>query len=597
MKTGYIHFEEAGTIPGLFELRLKKDPHKVAYRQHDAESGTWFEKTWDQMNRAASCWQGALENEGMLPGDRVGIMVRNSIEWVLLDISALASGCVVVPIFIKDSHENIVHIVNDAQLRMLVVEDMETWEGLAPIHGKMPTVQRVLIIRRFPQKPRDERVRYFEDWLCTDDSGIYVHDVTPDSHATIVYTSGTTGLPKGVVLTHRNILWNAHVGLKAVEVYPEDLFLSFLPLTHMFERTVGYYLPMMAGSAVCYARNVRTVAEDLITQRPTIIISVPLVFQRIYERVMGEVAKAPAVKRALFGLAVKTGHGAFLHRQGRGGWSPLFLLDPLFKKIVGKKILEKMGGRLRFAVAGGAPLPVYIWDLFVAIGLPILQGYGLTETSPVLSVNRLDNNRGDTVGPLLDDVQARIEPSGEIVVKSPGIMQGYWKNDEATKALIGPDGWLHTGDVGELEDGHLKITDRLKQIIVMSNGEKVPPARVEAAIKALGLFENLMIVGEQKPFLVLVGRLLPEKTAPFAKSAGLPDPKEGEATPEAMCEALLAAVNGALTPFPGYVRVKRLVLIDETWLPDNGFLTTTLKLKRQVIMEKYKKEIDAAFAG
>lgn len=595
--TDYIDYKEAGTIAGLFELRIKKNPGKMAYRQYDEPRGVWVEKTWGDMNRDASCWQGALENEGLMPGDRVGLMVRNSIEWVLCDVASLASGLVVVPIFIKDSHDNIVHIINDAQLKLLVVEDSDTWELLRPIHDRIPTVGRVLIIRRFKETARDPRVKYYEDWLCTDDSGIYVHDVTPESPATIVYTSGTTGLPKGAVLTHRNILWNAHAGLRAATVTPDDLFLSFLPLTHMFERTVGYYLPVMAGSSVVYARNVRTVAEDLVSQRPTVLVTVPLVFQRIYERVTDEVAKASPVKKWIFKTAVDIGYGAFLHRQGRGPWSPLFLLNPLLNAIVGKKILGKMGGRLRLAVAGGAALPEYIWRLFVAIGLPVIQGYGLTETSPVLSCNREGNNRGDTVGPPLDDVEIRIAENGEIIAKTPGMMKGYWNNEEATRKIIDADGWVHTGDIGEVVNGHLKITGRLKQIIVMSNGEKVPPDRVEAEIKAMGIFENLMVYGEQKPFLLLLAKPLPDKLRQFAAENGFA--YEGEHPPHGgkFEEALMAAVNTHLGGFPGYVRVKRLLLVDESWLPDNGLLTTSLKLKRHVIEEKYRKEIEAAYAN
>ncbi len=595
-KTDYIDYKEAGSLPGLFELRIKKDPGKMAYRQFDEPRGVWVEKTWGDMDRDASCWQGALENEGLMPGDRIGLMVRNSIEWVLCDMAGLGSGLVVVPIFIKDSHDNIVHIINDSRLKLLVVEDSDTWESLAPIHGRMPTVQRVLIIRRFRETSADPRVKYYEDWLCTDDSGMYVHDVALDFPATIVYTSGTTGLPKGVVLTHRNILWNAHVGLRAVTVLPDDLFLSFLPLTHMFERTVGYYLPIMAGSSVVYARNVRTVAEDMLTQHPTVVVSVPLVFQRIYERVTEEVGKASPVKKLIFKTAVDIGYGAFLHRQGRGPWSPLHLLNPLLYAIVGKKILGKMGGRLRLAVAGGAALPEYIWRLFVAIGLPVIQGYGMTETSPVLSVNREGNNRGDTVGPAADDVELRIAENGEIIAKTPGMMKGYWNNEEATSKIIDAEGWIHTGDIGEIVNGHLKITGRLKQIIVMSNGEKVPPDRVEAEIKAMGIFENLMVYGEQRPYLLLLAKPLPDKLRQFAAENGFP--YEGEQPPHGGTfeEALLAAVNARLGAFPAYVRVKRLLLVDESWLPENGLLTTSLKLKRHVIEEKYRKEMEAAYA-
>lgn len=597
MEKDYISIEEAQTLPGLFEARLKRSPDKPAFRQFDADANEWVERTWSQFHKDAACWQGALDNEGLKAGDRVGIMVRNSIEWALLDIAALSSGLVVVPIFIKESHENIRHILNDAQVRLLVVEDADLWDSMAPIHANMPNVERILIVKKFAKRPADLRVKFIGEWLCTEDTGIYVHDVSPDTPATIVYTSGTTGLPKGAVLTHHNILWNAVASLECVDVLPNDVFLSFLPLTHMFERTAGYYLPMAAGSKIVYARNVRTVAEDMLTQHPTVLVCVPLVLQRIYERVMDEVGKGSPAKQALFKLALDAGWANFEHTQGRGGWKPVMLLNPLLGPIVAGKVLAKMGGRLRVVVCGGAPMAYVSWKLFVSLGLPVIQGYGMTETSPVISVNRIENNRGESVGPLLRGVKARITPEGEIVVRTPGAMKGYWNNEEATRAIIDAEGWVHTGDVGEIKDDHLMITDRLKQIIVMSNGEKVPPERVEMALKSMLVFENVMIVGEKRPILLLLAKANMEKLAKFAAEKGVPFDGEKSLADERLHAHLMEEANRHLTAFPGYVRVKRLHLTSYEWLPDNGMLTNTLKLRRKVIEQKLKAEIEKAFAG
>ena len=594
-KTDYIEPDRLTGIPELFEERFRRSPDRVAYRQYDDESETWVDRTWRDMHRDASGWQRALEKENLDPGDRVGILVRNSFQWVLLDLAALSSGFVVVPIFLKESHDHILHIIQDAGVKLLLVEDSKTWEDLAPIHDRIPGVERVVIVRRFhPDSNSDPRVRSYRDWFDSEDTGILVHDVSPDSPATIVYTSGTTGLPRGVILTHRNILWNARAGLETVKVYPEDLFLSFLPLTHMFERTVGYYLPMMAGATVVYARNVRTVAEDLVTRHPTMLVSVPLVFQRIYEKVKDEVARSSSIKQKIFRLALKVGYKQFEFEQNRKAFHPLQILQPLLSWFVGSRVRARLGGRLRLVVSGGAALPYEVWKLFVSLGIPIIQGYGMTELSPVVSVNHPEDNRGDTVGPLFRDVQVRIAENGEVLVRSPGVMKGYWHNEEATRQTIDREGWLHTGDVGVYENGHLKIVDRVKQIIVMSNGEKVPPERVELRIHEMGLFENLMIVGEDHPFLVLLACPRLEKLREYAGIHRIP--YKGPFGGDEVHNRLLKEINERLRGFPGYVRVRRIVFLEESWTPENRMLTSSLKLKRKVIAGHYQKDIDEAYA-
>lgn len=584
---------EAVTIPGLFETRVQKDPDKVAYVQFDGKDETWKERTWSSMHREVSCWQEALKREGLSPGDRVGIMVRNSWEWVLLDISALSSGLVVVPIFIKESMENIAHMIGDAKVKLLVIEDMETWKILEPIHDRIPSISRVILIRSYGEEIEDDRLKFYEDWFCTGEDKIEMVHVSPDMPATIVYTSGTTGLPRGVVLTHRNILWNAYAGLKTTTIDQNSIFLSFLPLTHMFERTVGYYLPMMAGATVCYARNVRTVAEDLITRKPTHLIAVPLVFQRIHEKVMEEVSNMSPIKRWIFHSAIKIGYEVFLKKQGRGGFSPFHIFHPILQQLVGKKVMARLGGRLQLVVSGGAALPFEIWKLFVSLGLNLIQGYGMTETSPVISVNRTWDNRGETVGPLLDDVEVKLGEGDEIIVKSPGVMKEYWNNPTATKAILEPDGWLHTGDAGEFIDGHLKITGRIKQIIVMANGEKVPPVRVEMKIQETGLFENVMIIGEGHPYLILLAVPDEDRIAAYAREHHMdPLAKDGFAL---LKTRMIDDINRRLVSFPAYVRIKELILTDEVWTPENGMLTSSLKKKRSSIQKRYLQTIEKTF--
>ncbi len=586
--------EVAGTIPGLFLERVKRTPDAIALRQFDEKTGGWYQKTWFEVYKIVACWQSAVENEGLKPGERVAIMARNSMEWAFFDLATLATGLVVVPVYLKESHANIVHIMRDSGARLLIIEDVESWNTLAPIQGELKNLVRVLIVKPFKGAQKSGLVRYIDDWICHENLEVTASEaLTPQSPATVVYTSGTTGLPKGVVLSHHNVVWDAWAGIQHFDVLPGDLFLSFLPLTHMFERTAGYYIPMMTGAKICYARSVKTIAEDMLSQHPTILITVPLVLQRVYERVMGQLQKGPAVKKAVFQFVMGVGKIRFLRQQGRGPWSPLLLLWPLLFRLVGKKVLDGMGGRIRTVVSGGAPLAADIWKMFVYLGIPIIQGYGLTETSPVISVNKIEDNMEGSVGPLLPEVEAKMDSTSELLVKGPMVMRGYWNNPSATAAVMDKDGWFHTGDVGEFRGGHLFITGRLKQIIVMSNGEKVPPEGVEEAIRALPLFENVMAFGERRPYLILVASVNGALTDDFARQKGLQGAGVNDPNLQA---ALVQTVNEKLAGFPAYAKIRKLLLTTETWSPDNGLTTNTLKVRRREVVERYSAEIEKLYA-
>ncbi|MBI3793981.1 MAG: long-chain fatty acid--CoA ligase [Nitrospinae bacterium] len=574
----YISPQEAGSLPGLLIERVKRTPDAPALRQFDEATGAWFQKTWREVYKTVA-W------------------ARNSMEWVFFDMATLACGLVVVPIYIKESHSNIVHIFNDSGARLLIIEDVETWNALAPIHSQLKDLMRVLIVKPFKDSKKTGLVRYINDWVCHENLEVQIHeDVTADSNATVVYTSGTTGLPKGVLLTHNNIMSNAWASLQYFDVFREDVFLSFLPLTHMFERTAGYYLPVMSGATICYARNVKTVGEDLVTQKPTLMICVPLVLQRTYEKIMAAMKASSPVKRAVFNLTLGVGKKRFLKEQGKGGWHPLLLLWPLLFKLVGKKVLDGMGGRLRTIVSGGAPLPPEIWKMFVYLGIPVVQGYGMTEASPVISVNKpLDNVEG-SVGAPLPGVEAKIAPTGELLAKGPLVMKGYWNNPGATAEVIDKDGWLHTGDVGEIRDGYLFITDRLKQIIVMSNGEKVPPERLEMAVRDVPLFGNVMVYGERRPYLILIAEVNAPMIEEFAHVMGVSTDGGRHIYDERLQTALLALINEKLSGFPAYAKIKKLHLTNDVWSPDNSLTTNTLKIRRKAIVQHYSAEIEALYS-
>jgi long-chain acyl-CoA synthetase len=353
---------------------------------------------------------------------------------------------------------------------------------------------------------------------------------------------------------------------------------------------------MMAGAQVTYARSVAQLGEDLKRVRPTVLIAVPRMFERVYLRLKGQMNKRPAPMRWLFRAAVSVGWRRFQRRQGRAGWSPSLLLWPLLERLVAAKVGAALGGRLRVTVSGGAPLSLDVAHQFIGLGIPLQQGYGLTETSPIVSVNTLDSNDPASVGLPLRGVQVRIGADDELQVHGPGVMLGYWNNHAATSQIIDADGWLHTGDQARIENGHIYITGRLKDILVLSNGEKVPPGDMEMAITLDPLFEQVMVVGEGKPYLSALAVLNNELWSGLAREYGL-DPEDAAslAHPRLIGD-MLSRIRLALRDFPGFAKIRRLSLLLEPWTVDNGLMTPTLKVKRAKVLEKCARQVKGMYA-
>ncbi len=594
-RTDYIPRDTARTLPGLFRERIRRSPDAVGYTHFDRHRETWTDFTWQQMGEWVDRCQSALLRENLEPGDRVGILLRNCPSWVVFEQAALGLGLVVVPLYTNDRPENIGYILENAGIKVLLFQDELHWQVLSDIYPRLGHVQTLLSIDPVPGT-HDMRLKTFADWLPDQAGPIERPDIAPGDLATIVYTSGTTGNPKGVMLSHDNILWNASAAASCETFYTDDVFLSFLPLSHMFERTAGYYLPMLVGARVAYARSIEQLAEDLQIVRPTILITVPRIFERVYNRIRDQLAQKPPVARKLFEKAVEVGWHRFEHRQGRAPWSPKLLLWPLLDRLVASKIRARLGGRLRLAVSGGAPLSPEIARTFIGLGITISQGYGMTELSPVVCTNRLHDNRPDSVGQPLPDVEVKLGEHDELLVRSPGVMLGYWNLPEATAQTIDADGWLHTGDVAKLEGDHIYITGRIKDIIVLATGEKVPPADMELAIGTDSLFEQVMIIGEGKPFLSALVVLNPEHWERLAGDLGLAADPANLEHPDVE-KALLERLNAKLSSFPGYAKVIRAHARLEPWTIENGLITPTMKLKRKPLHEEYEAIIDQLYKG
>ena len=535
--------------------------------------------------------------EGLAAGDRVGIMLRNCPQWVLFDQAALSLGLVVVPLYAEDRQDNLAYVILDAGIRILLFENAQQWAGLRGVCPQLPCVQRMISLDRIAGQA-ENRLLSVDDWLPAE--GELAGEGVRDSGAlaTIMYTSGTRGRPKGVMLSHRNILFDADAALQTCSVFGTDTMLSFLPLSHAFERTVGYYVSMMAGSTIAFARSVPQLSEDLQTIRPTILVSVPRIYERIYAAIGSRLEESPPLRRRLFALAANAGWRRFEHAQGRAGWHPAILLWPLLRRLVADKIMARLGGRLRMTICGGAPLQPRISRLFVALGLPILQGYGLTETSPIVCANRLDNNFPASVGLPLPGVQVRISKEGVLQVKGQNVMLGYWNNEGATRAMIDADGWLDTGDLAMIDPtGHITITGHQKEIIVLSNGEKVSPADMEQAILRDNLFDMAMVHGEGRPYLVALVVMNPAGWENLAREAGVqPDAPESLLNPRIQSQ-ILQRIADQTREFPGYARVRRVLLLLEPWSFANGLLTSTLKVRRGPVVERYAVEIGRLYQG
>ncbi len=597
-----ISVEAAGTLDGLFRERVKRTPEGVAYRDYNQQHANWRDYTWAQIDHQVARWQSALEKEGLQAGDRVGVMLRNSPEWVIFDQAALGLGLVVVPLYTQDRPDNVAYIVNDSGCKVLLFGTNEQWAAFKDVRDQLGGLVRILIVEPVVQPiagAADEpRLKSIEQWL-PDQGGATRHLArSGDELATVVYTSGTTGKPKGVMLSHNNILTNAYAALQLLTVRSDDSFLSFLPLSHTFERTCGYYLTIMCGATVSYARGIPQLGEDLQTLRPTMLISVPRIYERIWGAIRAKLDEGSPLKKKLFMLAVEVGYARFEQAQGRGSWKPSFLLWPLLNALVASKVLARLGGRMRAAMSGGAALPPDISRVFIGLGLPVLQGYGLTETSPIACANGPSDNLPASVGKALAGVQVKIGANNALLIKGPNVMLGYWNNEAATKAMIQPDGWLNSGDTARIdEQGHVFITGRIKEIIVMSNGEKLPPVDMENAILRDPLFEQVMLLGEAKPYLSVLAVLNADHWKKLAAEKGWKADDPAVMRSKEVESVIIARVGAQLKEFPGYAQVRRASVSLDQWSMENGLLTPTLKLKRPKVMEKFSAEIDQMYAG
>ena len=593
-----IDAHQASTLWGLFRERVRRSPDAIAYRDYNSTEGRWRDHTWRMISDRVDRFRAALAQENLAAGDHVAVLLPNGIDWACLDLAAHGSGLVVVGLYPHDTAASNAYILGHSDARLVLLDTEARWKSLWPFRSHFPSLERVWIHDaqgRSTTSPTGPIVRNVADVLAAAPEPPSHHPAAPSDFATLIYTSGTTGRPKGVMLSHFALLWNAQASAAVIPPRQDDVFLSILPIAHAFERTVGYYLPMMGGSTIAYARSAQDLPDDLVTIRPTVMLGVPLLFERMAAAIWAKVA-ANAAKRILLRVTVSIGWRRFLAAQhrGRAGLGAR-LLWPLLKRYVAMPVMAAFGGRLRVAISGGAPLDQGTAQLLIGLGLPLVEGYGLTEAAPVVAANGLDENLPGSVGRPLDGIEVKLNSKGELLVRSPSIMMGYWKDDAATtRAFDESPGWLSTGDVAEItEDGRIFIRGRLAEIIVLSIGEKVNPNVVEGELTRDPLFEQAVVVGNRRPFLAAVIVLNAEAWELFAASKGL-DPQQPNHAASKI--ELLARITSLLAALPRYAQVRAVHLASEPWTIEAGLLTPTLKVKRDVVVPLFAKEIDDLYA-
>ena len=586
--TDLIYPEEAIHLPGLFCERVRRSPNKIAYQYFNDSEQQWNSYTWQEVQDKVTSIQHSLLQLNLDAGQSVAIMANNCPEWMMFEQASLGLGLVVVPLYPNDRADNVSYIINDADVQAVLVAGEEQCTIFEKIQNETSSVKVIISLQQ--QAKDTDKVIDFQNWINTKQQAKYIlKDIKPNKLASIVYTSGTTGRPKGVMLSHNNILHNTYGASQCESFLPTDTYLSFLPLSHMFERTVGYYLPMLSGGQVTYARSIEDLAEDLLSIKPTILVTVPRIFERVYNKIHLQLQDKPKFAQVLFNTTVDVGWHWFRYSQNKTQWHPKLLLRPILYNIVASKILKKLGGNLRLAICGGAALSPDIARVFIGLGLNISQGYGMTELSPVVCTNLLHDNEPDSVGQKLINVDVKLGDNEELLVKGSSVMLGYLHNKEATENIIDQDGWLHTGDKAKFLNEHIYITGRIKDILVLSTGEKIPPNDIELAITNDPLFEQAIIYGEGKSFLSAITVLNSDEWNKCCGELKINSPQASD--------FILNRIKKCLHDFPGYARIYKVYATTEGWTVENGLATPTLKLKRKYIIQKYQDEINVMYEG
>jgi len=590
------------TLNRMFLNRIAEGGGAVRYLV--PREDRWVPMTYREVGEAARDIAAGLMALGLARGDRAAILSGTRVEWVLADIGAIVGGFVTVPVYPTNLPEQVEYILGHSESRVVFVEDRSQWEKVAAVRGRLPSLRAVILLEGTAEGLDGAldlpSLRRAGAQLLASDPGALerrTEEIGPEDDLTIIYTSGTTGPPKGAVTRHRNYAFIVSSCLEAVPIRRGQTILHFLPLAHSLGR-LEHFLSFDAMMVSAFARGLQTVGDDLPRVRPEIMFSVPRLYEKFYARVLGKVDEEGGLKKRLFHWALGVGREASRRMQRREPLGGLLALRfRLAERLVFAKVRERLGGRLLFFVSGGAPLAREIAEFFHALGILILEGYGLTECSTVASVNRLEHYKFGTVGKPLPGTEVRIAPDGEILLRGGHVFKEYFRDPEGTKEAVDTEGWLHTGDIGVLdEDGFLAITDRKKDILVTSGGKNIAPQNIENLLKTDPFVSQAFAYGDRRKYVTALITLSPDEIARWAREQGIPssDPEVLARDPrvQEMMKSRVDALNARLAPFE---QVKKFVLLGTDFSQETGELTPTLKVRRKVVVAKYGALLDALY--
>ena len=598
--------DEFTVLPEFLDRTARIYADREAYRWYEHRTNTWVTTTWREFSESVIRWRKAFAKMGLEHGTRVAMLLPNSLEALTFDQAALANGLVPVPLHAIDTAGSSCFILNDSQAEFLVTVNFARWNSLATCGVELPHLKQVVLTHESESGVSQDHIPYCgtEDWLATgNDVEELPSGPKPDDLAALVYTSGTTGRPKGVMLTHKNVVSNVQQMHRYMNVDENDVYLSFLPLSHTFERTASYYMATATGASLAFSRGVGQLTDDLREVNPTIMCSVPRVFERIHNQLMELRRKMPKKKGYFFDWAQEVGWRKFCKindiavEHSARQCLDVFVSGYLERKIA-RPIQSVFGNRIRMLFAGGAALNYSVAKFFCGMGVPLRQGYGLTESSPVISLSEETGNHPLTVGRPLPGIEARIGDNEELQVTGPQVMKGYWGRPEDTARTFTEDGWLKTGDQADMSDGgRIRIKGRIKEIIVTSVGEKVSPVDLEFAIQEDKLFDQVMVVGENRPYIAALVVVNQERWKALCKDLQLDPYDPSTMGCRQVRNALIKRIRTATKDFPRYGQPRNVAVVPESWTVENGLLTTTMKLRRRQIAERFASEIEELYIG
>lgn len=590
--------DSPATLAEAFERQARRYGARAFLKSKRDKS--WHDHSWTEVSEAAARMRAGLHKLGTRPGDRVAILSENCPEWIITDQAALGAGGVIVPLYTTSGVEETQHVLEDSGTQIVAAGSDEMVKKILALAPNLPNLRTIIALHRDAAASAANGGPAVTPLVAlSSEPPAAIGEGSGADLATIIYTSGTTGVSKGVMLTHGNILSNAEDSLEVLGLGETDMTLSFLPIAHSFERTAGYYTVMLAGATIAFAEGLAQIASNLTEVNPTIVLTVPRLLEVIHGRVMKTVESSPALRQRIFHTALAVGSRAAEYRA-RGAAVPphLELAMALFRKIVFARVRGLFGSRLRYLISGGAPLPIEINRFLSAAEVPIVEGYGLTEAAPVVSVNLKGHNRVGTVGRPLRRIEVKIASDGELLLRGPNIMKGYYNREQDTAETIDQDGWLHTGDIAAIDaDRYIKITDRKKEIIVLSGGKNVSPAYVENKLMRDSLIAQACVFGDRQKHLgaLIVPNI--ENLGPFLNENGL----EGKPAEEIVSSPALRKliqqriyeVNKQVSDVEAVVAFK---ILANPFTQENGELTPTLKLRRKMVQQHYMDEVADLFA-